>query len=326
MTSIHAVVPKSLRAVVNEAQSRGQESAQEVSDEAVVRDGNTREPAAAVRRRGPIARQRGTAAPRRSDGSPTGGFVRRRPQPAPNQPFVVQTGNDDVFNMSRLTQPEISRSVEEDDSSMMDADQENDESRSPTKAKTPKATTPRRPLGAAVPLGELTLDEPSPDSTDDELEPEYPPSPRKSPMKSPAKHLPQPIFSTETADRPESSRAAAQRAPNITPPSNAFSKPLAEHSPFTTSINPSPSPRKTRVRPQTPGSGRGPLFPSLATPQKYAGIFKATSPSSSEKKRQEAKRRAELDAKLWNLCGRDIRRWNVGDFDGEPFLKKARRW
>jgi ubiquitin-conjugating enzyme E2 S len=68
------------------------------------------------------------------------------------------------------------------------------------------------------------------------------------------------------------------------------------------------------------------LDAAVSTPQNRGGIFKKRSPSSSEKKRQEAKRRAELDAKLWELCGRDVRKWNRGEFGGEVFQVKARRW
>ena len=326
MTSIHAGVPKVLQVAVKEAQCRGQGSV-ELDDDCVdERSKRASQPDAPVRRRrGPTARQRGTATSRRSDGSPSG-MVRRRNQAPPSQPFVVQAGNDDIFGMSQPSQQEQANSMDDDDSSMMDANQENDESRSPTKAKTPKATTPRRPLGAPVPLGELTLEEVSSDGSEDEAEAEYPPSPRKSPMKSPAKRPSRQANTLANSDRAESSRTAAQRAPNITPPNNLITRPLAENSPFFIATDQTPSPRKTRLRPQTPRSGRTPLFPALTTPQNNGGIFKTKSPSSSEKKQQEAKRKAELDAKLWDLCGRDIARWNRGDFDGEPFKMKAKRW
>ena len=316
MTSIHGAVPKSSQVAVKEAQFRGQEVAEDIS--AGQESETSERPAAPPRRRRNTARQRGTATSRRSDGSPTRGVTRRRAQPTDSNPFVVQSGNDDVFGMSRPARQEQNESSKEDDSSMMDEDQENDESRSPTKAPTPKAATPRRPLGAPVPLGELTLEDVPDDSDDEEdSEPEYPPSPRKSPSKSPMKCQQQPLTH---GDRPESSRAAAQRAPNITPPNNATLKPLAENSPFVASTaDATPSPRKYRTLLQKRTPGKAPLFPSLANP---TSVFKAKSPSSSEKK----KRRVELDAKLWELCGRDIGRWNRGEFDGEPFVKKARRW
>jgi ubiquitin-conjugating enzyme E2 S len=64
----------------------------------------------------------------------------------------------------------------------------------------------------------------------------------------------------------------------------------------------------------------------VSTPENRGGIFKKRSPSSSEKKWQEAKRRAELDARLWEVCGRDVGRWNRGEFGGEVFSVKAKRW
>ena len=330
MTSIHAGVPKSLQAAVKEAQCRGQEVVEE-------REATSQLDAPARRRRA-TGRQRGVATSRRSEGSPTGGVARRRQQAGPSQPLIFQTDHEDVFGISRPTTHQPTRVEEDDDSSMIDANQENDESRSPNKVQTPKATTPRRPPGAAVPLGELTLDDVAPDSSeDDDSEPEYPPSPRKSPSKSPSKQRHQ-ARTEEITDRPESSRAAALRGPNITPPNNANNRPLAEDSPFHAFADATPSPRKSRFVPKTPGSSRAaapkPLFQpfgatleaAVSTPQNRGGIFKKCSPSSSEKKRQEAQRRAELDAKLWELCGRDVRKWNRGEFGGEVFQVKARRW
>ena len=325
MTSIHANIPKALQVAVQEAQERGQE--QSTAGEESMMDRDAADPDPPMKRRRITARERGTIASRRSEGSPSGGVGRRRQQPAPSQPFVVQTGNDDVFGSLRPPQPQITLVEDEDDSSMIDVNQENDESKSPTKASTPKIATPRRPQGIAIPLGELTMDEELSESNeDDDMEPEYPPSPRKSPAKQ---KLPQMngVFA-------ESSRDATRRAPNITPPSNFFANPLAENSPFVTahvvSAEPfSASPRKARARPQTPSSSRPPLFPSIFTPRNNAantGVFKPKSPSASEKKRAAAKRKFEMDAKLWELCGRDIQRWNRGDFDTQPFEMKAKRW
>lgn len=315
MTSIHAIVPKAMQAAVKEAQERGHGSADKDDPQGDLDVGQADAP---IRRRRATARQRRTTASRTSDGSPSGHVTRRRQQPCASQPFVVQTWNDDVFRVSRQQQDQP-KPAEDDDSSMLDADQENDESKSPVKFTSPKVATPRRPHGVAVPLGELTMEDLPSDSDEDDEEPEYPPSPRKSPTKSPAKRKYQHIGDMQ---QPESSRDAAGRAPNITPPNNPDIKPLAENSPFAGS----PSPRKLNVRPQTPGTGRAHLFPCLTTPQTYGGIFKTRAPASSEKKRDEAKRKADLDTKLWELCGRDIRRWNRGDFDGEPFKMKAKRW
>lgn len=316
MTSIQAVAPRTLRDAVKEAQMRGQESKDEESEGS---EEAATMPGAPMRRRGPTARQRGTTTTRRSDGSPSGHMARRRP-PATQNPFVMQTVNDDVFGETMSTQQEEPAVSHDDDSSiLMDADQENDETRSPKKGKTPKVGTPRRPPGGPVPLGELTLEEPSSSDADESMEAEYPPSPRKSsPSKSPAKRRPQ---LKPRAEQPESSRDAATR--NITPTTNPFAQPLAHDSPYNLG-NPSPSPRKTRILQETPK--RAPLFPSLSTPREYGGIFKAKSPNSAEKKAQERRKRAAMDSKLWELCGRDVGRWNRGEFDQEPFGKKARRW
>jgi ubiquitin-conjugating enzyme E2 S len=81
------------------------------------------------------------------------------------------------------------------------------------------------------------------------------------------------------------------------------------------------SPPKPLFQPSVTPLGNG-----MSTPENRGGIFKKRSPSSSEKKQQEAKRRAELDAKLWELCGRDVGKWNRGEFGGEMFSVKAKRW
>lgn len=319
MTSIHAVVPKALQTAVKEAQERGRESSEE---EAPKEEGSVTRPEAPLRRRKQTARQRGAAVSRRSEGSPSAGLARRRQQGGPSQPFVVQTSNDDVFGATR-PQLEPTRSSEDDDSSMIDINQENDESKSPVKASTPKVATPKRPLGMAIPLGELTMDEALSDTEeDDTMDAEYPPSPKKSPTKSPAKQKQKRVDVFEHA---ESSRDATARASDITPPNNLIIKTLAQDSPFASMTDLTPSPRKERQSRLAP-SQRAPLFPSLGTPRNNGGIFKTKTPSSSEKKRQEQKRKAELDAKLWDLCGRDIGRWNRGEFDGEPFKMKAKRW
>ena len=320
MTSIHALVPKALQEDAREAQTRGQETVQEVDDDESTEVSGM--PAAPPRRRRIVtARQRGVATGRRSNGSPTGGLDRRRQHIEQSNPVVVQTRSDDVFGGAVPAQEETIVFQDDDSSIMIDADQENDEARSPTKGKSPKVATPRRPHGAAVPLGELTLEDPQTDSSEDESgEAEYPPSPKKfSPTKSPAKRRPQ------QQERGESSRDAVARgnAANITPPNNPFSRPLAHDSPLHLA-NPATSPRKGRMLRETPK--RAPLFSASSTPREYAGIFKARSPSSAEKNTQERRRKDDMEKNLWDLCGRDIRRWNSGDFDGEPFAMKAGRW
>ena len=330
MTAIHAGVPREMRELVKQAQCRGQEDTQEMAD--AQRGSNTGSLLdARGRRRGPTARHRGTVRSRRSDGSPSGaGYGRGRVHAGPSRPpapFVVQTSRDDVFGDSFALHEDVTTQLSAgDDSSMLDADQENDESKSPTKAKAPAAmSTPRRPQGAAVPLGELTMDDAHSDTSENsiEMEAEYPPSPRKSPRKSPVK---QRRRQSSNDGQAESSRAALFHAqPTITPPNNPAVKPLAEDSPFAT-LSASPWKNRELFRPVTPGSvpkKTTALFD--ATPQTHiqsVSIFKTRSPSSSEKKR----RKEELDAKLWELCGRDIKRWNKGDFGEGVFKVKAKRW
>ncbi|KAF2771685.1 UBC-like protein [Teratosphaeria nubilosa] len=319
MADIHARIPSGLKEAVREAQNRGKEEdeLERVEGKRVVRDFEEAYSVPATRGRR-TAKQRGTVATRRSEASLTGDHTRRRQQPVPSQPFVVQTGDDDVFGATAPPRRRQSAKSVSDDSSMMDANQENDEARSPVKARTPKAVTPRRPPGAPVPLGELSLEDPSSDS-DSEME-EYPPSPRKSPSKSPHK---QRLVDRDVSERPESSRDAQRRAPNITPPSNLFSKPLAHDSPF----GMSPSPHKKReARPVTPGKKKSGGFFGRSMPVGDGGVFKPRSPSSSEKKRIEERRKEALRAKLWRLCDGDVERWNRGDFGGEVFGVKAARW
>jgi hypothetical protein len=269
MTSINATIPQALRTAAAEAQSKGQEP--------LVADGP-------VRKRRTIAQSRAKAALMQAANAaaPPQRIVNSTAAPS-LRPFVLQAGNDDIFGQHQVTPPNRTRDAEEhqtktatDDENMTDADQENDQLRSPQKLKTPLLSlTPRRPHGAAIPLGELVMEEtdgedrkadndgpPSNDAnvnhhttitanftSDEEMtsEPEYPPSPRKnsSPSKSPAKkrlalnaphqHLTLPTASTHA----EGSRDAR----NITP-LNLIDRPLAEDSPFAASLLTSPSPRK----------------------------------------------------------------------------------
>lgn len=282
----------------------------------------TERPPQPVRRRRTVARLRTTARTRQTNGSPSEAPAQRRPHP-PSRPFVAQSRTSDPFGISiPEDHTELPRPSFDDDESMEEADQENDETMSPVKAKTPKIATPRRPQGAAVPLGELTLEDPSSTSESD-MEAEYPPSPRKSLSKSPAKRRPN-LFD---AGRAESSRDAVLAAPNITPP-NFVEKPLAEDSPFMITSQPTPSPKKSRFQMQTPPKKQQPPRSLFDRPPFSNGssVFKSRSPRSADKKREERQRRAELDARLWQACGGDIARWNRGDFDGQPFTMKAARW
>lgn len=326
MTSINAGISRVLQSAVKEAQMRGQEHQGEAQEEGsepeAVEDTPTERPQQPVRRRRTVARLRSTARTRQVAGSPSEAPAQRRPPP-PSRPFVAQSRTSDPFGISIPEDPtDIPRPSFDDDESMEEADQENDEMLSPVKAKTPKIATPRRPQGAAVPLGELTLEDPSSTSESD-MEAEYPPSPRKSPSKSPAKRRPN-LFD---AGRAESSRDAVLAAPNITPP-NFSDKPLAEDSPVMITSQPTPSPRKARFQMQTPPKKQAPprsLF-DRASFTNGNSVAKSRSPKSADKRREERQRRIELDARLWQACGGDIVRWNRGDFDGQPFSMKAARW
>lgn len=328
MTSINAGIPRTLAEGVREAQTRGQES-EPVREETRVQERDfaaddtvSRKPAAApapVRRRRGVARLRSAAASRRSEGSPTGAVGMRRqihaqPVAGPSsRPFVTQgssSSNSDPFGISiredpPLGTPQIDPSS--DDESITSADQENDSALSPTKPReTPRklpSTTPRRPHGAPpVPLGELSLEDPSaseaevaeeddtipssPSSTsedqdqEEEEEDEYPPSPRKSPSKTPFKKpqhtLPHPtsnpFFQASPSQAlPKPHRTAALFGPgarNFTPP-NALVRPLASDSPYIAyseagddTTMAEPSPSPRKIR-------SGPLF---QTPAKKSDV------------------------------------------------------
>lgn len=334
MTSIHAVVPRSLQAAVKEAQNRGEEKSVEEDESAEDQD-TAPAPEAPVRRRRTIAKVRGRMAGRRLEASPTGMPARRRPQ-LPQEGFASHSRTDDIFGEA-ITPPQLHfqamPSMDEDDDSMADVDQENDMERSPDKPATPPPVrTPRRPHGAAVPLGELIMDQDDYDTSEDiDMEAEYPPSPRKSPTKTPANrgqrraehaHL--------NIERPESSHQAAMRAPHLTPP-NHNARPLAEDSILMdVTMEPSPSPRKLRRELfATPGKRKGKaLFARGTTPEPKPsrGILKTRVASSEERQRADMDRRAKLDEKLWAMCGGDIKKWNRGEFNGAPFATKAGRW
>ncbi|CZT16954.1 uncharacterized protein RCC_02786 [Ramularia collo-cygni] len=335
MTSIHAGVPRSLQAAVKEAQNRGEEVSagdDDESEEQLVAP----IPEAPVRRRRTIAKVRGRMAGRWSDASPSGMPARRRPHPPHESSFRSHSRSDDVFG-EIVTPPQLRfqamPAMDEEDDSMADADQENDLERSPAKPATPPlARTPRRPHGAAAPLGELIMDQDEYETSEDnEMEAEYPPSPRKSPTKTPAyRGQRRPDQAHLNIERPESSHQAAMRAPNLTPP-NYDPRPLAESSMLMDiTMEPSPSPRKLRRELfATAAKRKGKAMIERAVtpePKQGRGMFKTRAPSSAERQRADIDRRAKLDAKLWRLCGGDIKKWNRGEFDGAPFATKAGRW
>lgn len=329
MTTIHAKVPRAMAEAVKDAQERGQEVKPEPEQQIETRDfaAAVEEPAEApARRRRPTARQRGTVARggRASNETPTRAPPAVAPAARPNRPFVFQSGLDDVFGISI---PQQTAHVDSDDD-MADENQENDET-SPVKARTPIATPPKRPQGAPVPLGELSIDDSV--DTSGEIESEYPPSPKKSPVKQrrqgPSEasenmfHVPK-----DTADAGESSRTAAMRPPAITPPKQATA---AEGSnPFTCdprTVSPKKNHQKART-PAKPAARQGGLFGStLKRSVGDGGITKKKTPSPQDLKKLEQKKKEVLEKKLWKLCGEDIRRWNRGDFQGY-FPMKAARW
>ncbi|KAF7185052.1 Ubiquitin-conjugating enzyme E2 S [Pseudocercospora fuligena] len=339
MTSIHATIQPAIAQLVKEAQARGQELVAEESEN----DEEVRE--APARRRRTIARVRGKM---RADGSPTGAPTRRREQlvrqaeQPRQQPFVLQAGDDDVFGTHTASEHALHRTHPtedhanrmEDDSKMGDVDQENDTVRSPPKfAATPKdARTPRRPHGTPVPLQDLILPEQgefdtSMEDLNTEMEAEYPPSPRKSPSKSASKPRIQPVDFA----RPESSREAALRQPPTITPPNMTDKPLAEDSPFgIRSVSPRKRPGRglfdRPVRQTTPDFESSFLQTSFVRPTTPERIVKTKSSRASSAKQSQLRREAELNEKLWELCGRDIKRWNRGEFEGNVFKKKAGRW
>lgn len=355
MTRLHASIPPSLAAAVKEAQNRGQEEPAESDAESEVNDSMVR-PEPPARRRRTIAKVRGS---RRPDTSPGDAHVRRARRPPPaapatassaSQPFVRQVGGDDVFGNPGAGPANRDNATDDIDTEMLDADQENDAARPITKAPSAATSrTPRRPHGVAIPLGELTMPEQDEGDTtlddtdedvDEEMELEYPPSPRKSPSKSPNKPLSRPAPKYQ----PESSRDAASAfgirgtAPTVTSP-NSTEKPLSK----TLIMSPPRRPNdrggrgvfaiSKRLSPeQQPGSSfmdvENSFFNPQAcgTPPRAKGILKKRSPNASEVRAQKAQRRKELDAKLWEACGRNIRRWNRGDFAGDILEKKAARW
>lgn len=200
MTRLQAGVPRELRALVGEAQKRGEDAEESGDkDEAEVerkdsgledQDGDD---VHKVRRR------------RRRDFAPVRGKLdfqdrslaeRKTRTPSPDAPasppgrlppprsFVVESSRDDVFGNIRLPHPSLQapqlHQDEDEDSELQETNQENDTS---ADAKRPSLYPNPVRHGPPVPLGELTLADDRDTSFDDSMEAEYPPSPKKSPMK-----------------------------------------------------------------------------------------------------------------------------------------------
>ncbi|EMD01200.1 hypothetical protein BAUCODRAFT_201820 [Baudoinia panamericana UAMH 10762] len=323
MTDIHACVPGTLKDAVKEAQNRGQVAADEapvVSGVDVIDFAAETAVPGKRRRLGGTARQKGLVANRRTAVSPIPGSSRMQHGIVNGRPFVRETNDSDPFGGTVGQAGPFDRRAPASDSSSVagESDRENDESLSPTKIRSPKLPTPRRPPGQPVALGELQTEGLS--ESDGDMEPEYPPSPRKSPSKSPRKQLP--WTASALSARPDSSRDAAAQARNITP-ANLTDRPLAADSPFAQAANAAPSPRKSRLR-------------QTATPERrkaqteVSAVVSSPEVQSDEISERESpsslKQESAFDARLWRLCGGDLRRWNRADFDGDPFNKIAPRW
>lgn len=355
MTGIHAKIPKTLAAAVKEAQERGHELEVEQELQAERQHLTAEVPErsempAPARRRRQTARHRGAVAcgSGTSDQTPTRARTAPVEQSRPSRPFVLQTCQDDIFGISI---PHEAVEVDSDED-MVDENQENDEARSPVKRQTPVATTPKRPNGAPVPLGELTLDDGLDTSQEldaEDLDMEFPPSPKKSPVKQRRQGL-----SEEKSDAPfqsrndrseaqgESSRMAAMRTPTFTTPvltTPAVTTPVltppqqVSSSPFSFEPRPTMSPRKSPQKASAPAkllhkkAGAGGLFGSTVkrSARTEAGILKKATPSIHELRRVEQRKKEALEKRLWKLCGEDVVRWNRGDFGGH-FPLKAARW
>ena len=192
-------------------------------------------------------------------------------------------------------------------------------------------------------------------ATDDSFDSDYP---RSSPRKSPVKRVPQYIKQNQEKDtdmtdvgdsssRAESSRTAELRhRPNLFTPPQGLG-PAAEgneeeqsssHSQFTIrkpdrptrarravalAVNNNNKQKRfqarttTTITPEDPFNG--PRLGDRIVKQKSKTVFPVLIKSREEAKREE------MEAKLWQLCGEDVERWNKGDFGGY-FKVKAARW
>lgn len=189
--------------------------------------------------------------------------------------------------------------------------------------------------------------------TSEDMSPEYPPSPRKSPSKSPKKRKDQQPAPVESNHNPFAPAGAANTNPlsrglNITPP-NLHTQTLAASSPFAPTAadthfrNPTPSPRKLKKRVElfTPHTvAPPPRFEvsgdkrrgggGVGVMGKGKGVLKSRCPSSSSSASETGKVGFECQARsarLWELCGGNVGRWNRGEFGKEVGWEvKASRW
>ncbi|KAK4999090.1 hypothetical protein LTR66_001807 [Elasticomyces elasticus] len=333
MTSIHALVPKKLAEAAEEAQSRGEERAvgraetetRDFADEAAERPRRD-----ARRRRTRHERVESTKA--ESSSLPARPATSTRDK---SRPFVQQSGQDDVFGVNKVplpsrvakpsSNPVLQQTAPDDadpDEEMGEADQENDPSISPIRPPPPMFQSPRR-RGPAIPLGELHL------SSDDEaVEEEYPPSPKKSPRKRTLRssinnqestgdemNVPVKVSTLEgVKDRDPSAHADNVRARIVTP--------TGRPAPPIESSHPRSPEKRSRYQAQA-SSTSAQDQDVLRDTFENAGIGKnkgkgsARTPSPPLARKTKEQLAAEkLEAKLWQLCGQDVARWNAGDFDG----------
>ncbi|GAB7348545.1 hypothetical protein MBLNU459_g6938t1 [Dothideomycetes sp. NU459] len=343
MTRLHAGVPKDMKQAVIEAQRRGEEQDDvERKDFAMEAADDNR---AGKRKRKPDS----VAMPETPASSMDNDIMRAKgaqtpPAPTPShnpatRPFVLQPPNDDVFAI-RLPRPAETPDVDSD-SEILDANQENDTSLSPIAFKRPSLHPSPIRQGPPVPLGELSI-------SDDSFESEYPPSPKKSPQKkrdksfeeyppSPRKSPQKRLFDvgTENVDqrftvrpdlmRAESSRTASERRLLFTP----VAQPAHEFDDSTMGFDDSFMISSEARRPDRP---RVPLSTKTASSSQIDPFSAlrpinrvAKKPTVASGRTAEEKRKENLEAKLWKLCGGDVERWNRGDFDGY-FELRAARW
>ncbi|THW14343.1 hypothetical protein D6D23_09415 [Aureobasidium pullulans] len=231
MTKFQSAVPKHLKEVVAEAQSRGEEKEDLERKDSALNLGSARR-----------TRRRGTPLPREMMGTPveTGRKATRADTPppppvtrasAPSRPFVRQSARDDVFGAVRLPAPNATPIMADDSSELLPADRDT----SPIMAPIPRLS-PRRQGPPPAPLVDVSMTDseaeypPSPKKSPQKqtrdpsnLSIDYPPSPKKSPKKRADFSFPPPA--RPEPNRAESSRAGAARQLQFTAPRAAQNTP-----------------------------------------------------------------------------------------------------
>lgn len=297
LASIHAAIPTNLLTAAREAQSRGQPEAVQDAEQSSNR--RQHRPNAALipadystpsmhaeasrprPRRAAVQRPRRVVS-RRSDGSPVARVERRRQARSEEQTSAThgaEAANDDL---SKSPDP-------------ISYDQENERMQAQLQ-NIPGQTTPRRPPGPPVPLGEMILDS---ESSNDEMEVEYPPSPKKSPRKQ---TLPtQSVAWSPSQVRRLDESSSTRLGPGLPTPAISFE-----------GTTPSQEPSRS-------SKGKAPCY---ATPV----LAPDTDLVLDDKREMQTDDRQHDEARLWALCGNSTERWNRGDFDGQPIPLIASRW